>query len=165
MPWMDREPGRESVGLRRRLYGPLWSGYLARPRRGRELAGEARAHLAAQGFPGLANREAFFASTTGNDAFSFGGLVDLNPGTAADGQRFLNGAKRLHMGVLSAAPDDGVIERVFEELEDFWTQSLHVRAVGAYLVDVARAGGVLGDVGRSFALTAEGGEAFVLAGS
>jgi hypothetical protein len=158
MPWMEKEPGRESVGLRRRLYGPLWNSYLTRPRRGRELALEAREHLAAQGFAGLANREAFFASTAGNDAFSFGGLVDLNPDTATDCQRFLNGAKRLNIGILSAAPNDGVIERVFEELEDFWTQSLHVRAVGAYLVDVARTGGVLGDVGRSFALTVGGGD-------
>jgi hypothetical protein len=72
------------------------------------------------------------------------------------------------MGILSAAPDDGVVGRVFEELEDLWTQSLHVRAVGAYLVEVARAGGVLGEVGRSFALTVgsgDGSETFVLAGS
>ena len=70
--------------------------------------------------------------------------------------------------VLSAAPAGHVMGRVFEQMEELFRQRLHVRALGAYLLDVARATGVLRHTGRSLALTVggekgEAGEVFVIA--
>jgi len=42
---------------------------------------------------------------------------------------------------------------VFEEMENLWRQSHHVRAVGAYLLDIARSTAVLKHVSRSLAIT------------
>jgi hypothetical protein len=163
MPW-SREPGRHSAMLRRRLYAPLWEAYLSRPenerRRGRAFAQVARKHLAAQGFENLANMERLYAGTTQpHDGNVFCGLIDLNPHTFQNCRDFFNGVKRLNMDVLSGAPDNGAIARVFEEMENLWRQSHHVRAVGAYLVDIARRAGVLKHVSRSLAITVGPGTA------
>jgi hypothetical protein len=48
--------------------------------------------------------------------------------------------------------------RVFEQMEELFRQRLHVRALGAYLLDVGRATGVLTHMGRSLALTVGGGK-------
>jgi hypothetical protein len=157
MPWSS-EAGRHSAMLRRKLYGPLWEAYLANPdnelRTGRDFAQFARRQLAAQGFQNLGNMEQLYATTTlPHDGNVFCGLIDLNPHTFQNCRDFFNAVKRLHLDVLSGAPDNGVIVRVFEEMENFWRQSHHVRAVGAYLLDIARATAVLKHVSRSLAIT------------
>ena len=162
-----REAGRDSVVLRRRLYGPLWEFYLSNPdhadRSGRDFAETARQHLAKQGFANLASREQIYGgSTKAGDETVFCGLIDMNPHTMQNCRDFINGVKRLNLDVLSTAPDHGNVERVFEEMENFWRQSHHVRAVGAYLLDVAKATGVLVQVGRSISINV-GTDVFVLA--
>ena len=157
MPW-SREPGRQSVMLRRKLYGPLWEAYLSNSdnehRSGRDFARMARRHLASQGFDDLANMEHLYAGTTRpHDGNVFCGLIDLNPHTIQNCRDFFNGVKRLNLDVLSGAPDNGAMARVFEEMENLWRQSHHVRAVGAYLCDIARSTGVLTHVSRSLAIT------------
>ena len=157
MPW-SREPGRHSTMLRRKLYGPLWEAYVSNAdneaRRGRDFAQMARKHLTSQGFENLGNLERLYAgSMLPDDGNVFCGLIDLNPNTLQNCRDFFNGVKRLNLDVLSGAPDNRVIEHVFEEMENLWRQSHHVRAVGAYLLDIARTTGVLKHVSRSLAVT------------
>ena len=163
MPW-SREPGRHSALLRRKLYAPLWEAYLSSPdneqRRGRDFAQMARKHLATQGFERLGQMEQLYAGTTlPHDGKVFCGLIDLNPHTFQNCRDFFNGIKRLHLDALSTAPDNGAIARVFEEMENLWRQSHHVRAVGAYLLDIARSTAVLKHVSRSLAITVGAGTA------
>ncbi len=163
MPW-SREPGRHSAMLRRKLYAPLWEAYLSSPdneqRRGRDFAQMARKHLAAQGFERLGQMEQLYAGTTlPHDGNVFCGLIDLNSHAFQNSRDFFNGVKRLHLDALSAAPDNGAIARVFEEMENLWRQSHHVRAVGAYLLDIARSTAVLKHVSRSLAITVGAGTA------
>ena len=157
MPWSD-EPGRQSVMLRRRLYAPLWEAYLSNAgnenRSGRDFAEMARRHLTAQGFENLANMERLYASTTlPHDGNVFCGLIDLNPGTLQNCRDFFAGVRRLNLDFLAGAPDNDTFAHVFGEMQNLWRQSHHVRAVGAYLLDIARATSALKHVGRAMSIT------------
>ena len=173
MPWMD-QAGRQSVALRRRLYGPLWASYLADSdhvhRRGRDFSQMARQHLVSQGFEPLGSLERLYqiTLTRSADVQTFAGAIDLHPSTIQNCHDFFNGVRLLQENVLSAAPAGHVMVRVFEQMEELFRQRLHVRALGAYLLDVARATGVLRHTGRSLALTVggekgEAGDVFVIA--
>jgi len=158
MPWSE-EPGRQSVALRRRLYGPLWERYLADPdnvhRSGRDFVPAARRHLIDQGFPNLADMEQLYLLTRQrpHDANVFAGTIDLNPHTFQNCRDFFNGVKDLNMGVISGQPDHGTIKGVFDKMQSLWTQGHHVLAAGAYLVEIARITAVLKDVTRSMSIT------------
>ena len=158
MPWSE-EPGRQSVALRRRLYGPLWERYLADPdnvhRSGRDFVSAARRHLIDQGFPNLADMEQLYLLTRQrpHDANVFAGTIDLNPHTFQNCRDFFNGVKDLNMGVISGQPDHGTIKGVFDKMQSLWTQGHHVLAAGAYLVEIARITAVLKDVTRSMSIT------------
>jgi hypothetical protein len=168
MPWMDGEPGRESVLTRQRLYGQLWGLHFSNPTwYGRDFAAEARHRLEQAGFRSLALRESRYAETpgAGPDALTFCGLVDVNGSTAQACGDFFAGVKRLNESVLTAMPaGDTVIPSVFENLEEFWKQSLHVRALGAYLLEIARVCGVSKHVTRTCTLTVAGanGQAIIV---
>lgn len=153
--WMNTA-GRQSPALRSRLYGPLWQMYLAdgsRALTGRDYGSAARAHLTREGFAELGAMEHLQAITPqARDPRTFCGLVDLNPLTRSECQSFFNGVARLQAGVVSAAPDAGVINQVFGQCEKFWGQELHVRAMGAYLLATADACGVLDHLSRSCAV-------------
>lgn len=162
MPWTSDDAGVRGPSARRRVYEPLWRGVLTSDAQvpGRQLAAHAFEHLSAQGATRLANRERLYQiaseRSSVNDASCFGGLVDLNPRTRAQCLAFTQGMVTLQEKRMSGAPDADVMPRVFEELEDMWTQSLHVRAVGAHLLDAVRSAGVLSGVSPSFSL--RGGE-------
>jgi hypothetical protein len=173
MPWMNLA-GRQSVALRRRLYGPLWASYLADPdhmhRSGRDFSQAARQHLGAQGFEPLGNLERMYqiTPTRSGDPLTFAGSIDLQPSTIQNCHDFFNGVRLLQTNVLSAAPAAHVMGRVFEQMEELFGQHLHVRALGGYLLEVARATGVLRHTGRSLAFTVAGekdaaGQVFVIA--
>jgi hypothetical protein len=173
MRW-NTEAGQQTPSLRARLYGPLWRLFLSRDehahRTGADFASAAIRHLTDQGFPHLANLERFYTQNPGaHQLRTFCGAIDLNPHTFRGCEAFFNGTRRLHMGVVSGAPEQGSFGRIFEEMEELWGQSHHVRAVGAYLLEVARASGVLPHVARSMALQVGSGrdedrEVIVLAG-
>ncbi len=163
MPWLDMG-GRRSPAIRRTLYGPLWTHYLSDDahvhRRGRDFAPMARQHLQQHGVPDLAAMERLYevTPTRPHDARLFCGLLDLNARTLQQCHDFLNGVRRLHADTVSAAPDHGAMQRVFEDMEHFWAQAHHVQALGVYLLDVARTAGVTAHVTRSAALTVGTGE-------
>lgn len=158
MPWSG-EPGRQTVALRRRLYGPLWERYLADPdnvhRDGRQFVGVARQHLISQGFRNLADMEHLYLVTPQrpHDGTVFAGTIDLNPRTFQNCCDFFNGVKTLNIGVLSGQPDAGVIKEVFGKMQSLWRQSHHVLAAGAYLIEIARVTAVLDETVRSMSIT------------
>jgi hypothetical protein len=160
MPWLGDEPGRRSVATRRQLYGDLWKLHFSNPAsRGRDFGFVAHARLSEQGYKSLAWREMRYVETpgAGGDATTFCGLIDLNGNTAQACQDFIAGMQVLSESILSsrqAGPK--VIPGVFEQLEELWKQSLHVRALGAYLAEVAGGCGVAQHLTRSFALTLSG---------
>lgn len=158
MPWTSEDTGVRGPLGRRRVYEPLWRQVLMSDAQvpGRLLAARAFDQLRAQGATRLANRERLYQiaseRSSVNDASCFGGLVDLNPRTRAQCQAFTHAIVTLQEKRVSGAPDADVVPRVFEQLEDLWTQSLHVRAVGAHLLDAAQSSGVLGSINPSFSL-------------
>jgi hypothetical protein len=158
MPW-SKEPGRHSVALRRRLYGPLWERYLADSdnvhRSGRDFVPRARQHLVDQGFRNLADMEQLYLLTRQrpHDASVFSGTIDLNPHTFQNCRDFFNGVKTLNVGVISGQPDHGTLEGVFNKMQSLWRQGHHVLAAGAYLVEIARVTAVLDDVIRSMSIS------------
>ena len=162
MPWMDVE-GRRSPAARRASYGPLWTLYLSDPdhvhRKGRDFARAAREHLEKQGLGDLARMERLYDVTPSrpHDGRLFCGLIDLNPHTLGQCQDFVDAARRLHADTVSGAPDHGVIPAVFDGMENFWAQGHHVRAVGAYLLEIAQQAGVVSHVTRSLAISVEEG--------
>ena len=137
---------------------------------GRDFSQMARQHLVSQGFEPLGSLERLYqiTLTRSGDSQTFAGSIDLHPSTIQNCHDFFNGVRLLQENVLSAAPAGHVMGRVFEQMEELFRQRLHVRALGAYLLDIARATGVLRHTGRSLALTVGGekGEAddvFVIA--
>lgn len=168
MPW-SKEAGRQTPTLRRQLYGPLWEGYLSTldnaSLSGRSFADAARRHLTKRGFPNLAAMEQIYAvSPVPHSTEVFCGLIDLNPSTIQNCGDFVNGARHLSQAALSAAPDDKTFKLVFEEMENLWAQSHHMRAVGAFLLETARLTGVLKHLGRSVSIgVATKGDRIVIA--
>lgn len=155
MPWNGDDPFGQIASGRRRVYEALWQQFLEHDGSlpGREWSRLAVDHLRGQGAGTLANLERFYSQASANPASTFGGLIDLNPDTRRQCQAFAAGLQRLHEKRSSGAPDAGVIPQVFEQLEDLWAQSLHVRATGKYLLDIARSAGATAGTTRSFTLT------------
>jgi hypothetical protein len=150
MPWGDYSVGRSDVARRRELYSPLWAAYLNDP----QIPVTALSHIAAnhldkQHQPDLAFLEKKFATVR---PFTFAGLVELNGDTHAACNSFTRGAAILRSAIDSGAPNQRTIDKAFETMNDIWTQSHHVRAVGAYLLETASAKGVLGAIGRTLSV-------------
>ncbi len=162
IPWLSGEPGREDVVGRRSLYAPLWAEYLKKPEAKPDTFARAADEYLRRRMhePALASRERGFAASR---PFTFAGLIELNPGTAEAGRNFLGGLERLRDALAAERPDDGVVAELFRSLSAFWEQSLHVRASGALLLDLARAAGSLDAVERTLTVTSP--DATVVIGS
>jgi hypothetical protein len=88
----------------------------------------------------------------GPDPFSFAGLVRLNGDTAADCTAFARGARFLQSNIDSGAKNLSTIDKAVGEMNDLWTQSHHVRAVGVLVLDLAERAGQLQDVTRTMTI-------------
>jgi hypothetical protein len=157
MPWQQGS-GRTSAARRRELYEPLWALYLSEPQRSAgELSRAADRHFDKRRLPELARLERAFH---GSRPFTFAGLVELNGDTHAACKAFTRGIAMLQKAIADRAPNKKTIDEAFESMNDLWTQSHHVRAIGAYLLQSAAAAGVLGRVNRT--MTAKSGDDVVV---
>jgi hypothetical protein len=157
MPWQEGS-GRMSAARRRALYEPLWALYLSEPRRSAsELSRAADRHFEKRQLPELALRERAFATSR---PFTFAGLVELNGDTHGACTAFTRGVGMLQKAIADRAPNRKTIDKAFESMNDLWTQSHHVRAIGAYLLESADAAGVLNTVNRT--MTVKSGDDVVV---
>ena len=154
MPWMKGSPARTDVSRRRAVYEPLWAAALANPNRSlQDLGRLATKHVKKEGHPELVVRERAFLN--GPDPFSFAGLVRINGRSRDSCAAFSRGARILQAAIDSGARNQNTIDKAVGEMNDLWTQSHHVRAVGVQLLDIADQVGQLADVTRAVTIHSE----------
>ena len=154
MPWMSTFPGRQDARLRRALYTPLWERALSElTLSGTEWGRVAADHLRAAGFAELAAFER--ARVDASDPFSFAGLVQINGDARQTCLAFATGANILQTSIVSDQQDQDTIEAAYRKMDDLWTQSHHVRAVGVRVLDLAIQTGQLHEITRT--LLVQGG--------
>jgi hypothetical protein len=155
MPYWDKRP--LAPRQRRSAYAPLWAYYFKNPAASRsDLTATAFKHL--DGLPGLEE----LARLEGKSlTHSFAGLVELNRNTKLGYEAFTRGMLSLSKAIANGEYDDDRVPKVFGDLEDFWTQSHHVRALGVYLLDAATLKGVA-RLKRSLTVLPDGGDPIVI---
>ena len=148
MPWMEGSRARTDARLRRSIYEPLWAVALAKPNASTQDLGRLAAdRLRAEGHPEMVVRERAFLDAP--DPFSFAGLVRINGNSRDSCAAFSRGARVLQAAIESGARNQQTIDKAISEMNDLWTQSHHVRAVGIQLLDIADQVGQLAEVTRT----------------
>ena len=148
MPWMEGSRARTDARLRRSIYEPLWAVAMAKPNVSTEELGRlAGDRLRAEGHPEMVVRERAFLDSP--DPFSFAGLVRINGNSRASCAAFSRGARVLQAAIEGGARNLKTIDKAIGEMNDLWTQSHHVRAVGVQLLEIADQVGQLGEVTRT----------------
>jgi hypothetical protein len=148
MPWMERSRARTDARLRRSIYEPLWVVAMAKTHVPiQELGRLAGERLRAEGHPEMVLREHAFLD--GPDPFSFAGLVRINGNSRDSCAAFSRGARVLQAAIESGAKNQQTIDKAISEMNDLWTQSHHVRAVGVQLLEIADHAGQLAEVTRT----------------
>jgi hypothetical protein len=151
MPWMKESLARTNASRRRHIYTPLWTSYLRDPEQSVEsLAARAAQRLKAEGHDDLVLRETAFLTVP--DPFSFAGLTRINGNTRGACDAFTRGTRILNTAIENGARNQKTIDKAVSEMNDLWTQSHHVRAMGVYLLDAAQRVGQLRDVTRTLTM-------------
>lgn len=145
MPWWPKiRPF--TPDQRRATFTRLWAEHLANPQTPPQSLG-----LVQQLGPARAAIETKLGTHT------FVGLAEMNSGTPAAFQTFTRGMRSLDQAVKNGEFDKSRLPAVFDDLQAFFGQSHHIRALGAYLLDAAARRDVLGGVQRSLSITPVGG--------
>lgn len=168
MPW-SREEARSIVERRARLYSKLWSAYFADPQRGyRDYARLADQILRnTDNGVEVAFLESSIATGSGQTFWniSFAEMIRLN-GTEAGGgiggidtawRHFRQAMANLQAGIAGNAPADRV-KAAFKDFVPMCTQSLLVRALGVYWIDLAAELDLLGQVQRTLTIEPAGSD-------
>ena len=165
MPYNDLFAGRRERAYRETLYTPLWLSYFESDSLStRDYADDAHDHIIRNGtgvpdYEGLAAHEKLLSS---GDAFvdSFSAMITLNAGGLGNSgvrrgwNAFIRGLRAFEELMRPGnclAPDR--FEKAFDAVQQFWGQSLYVRAAGAFLLERAERGGLLEEITRSFTVT------------
>jgi hypothetical protein len=149
MPW-DKSRARANPEFRQHVYAPLWMTYLTE--KGKDWTPQRAAQRAAAWLKqdkiakGEAGEVAYWEGQGTAYPNTFADVLDKNSrladvgsqygGTYVRWQRLVAGMALLRDGLQQGA-DPAVIERVFEELEELWRVSFHVKAFGAMLLELA----------------------------
>ncbi len=89
--------------------------------------------------PALAEREERYIEIDTGDNIWFGGLTKINPTTAKQWSAFINGLYHLLINIESNSGNaNKIIKSSFQRLQSIWAQSLHVKAFGTYIVELAK---------------------------
>ena len=161
MPWMKDSLARTNAARRREIYTPLWAAHLREPSQSvTSLGTKAAERLKAEGHDELILLETAFLSHP--DPFSFAGLTQINGNTRRVCDAFTRGMRILNTAIDTGARNLKTIDKAVKEMNDLWTQSHHVRAMGVYLVDAAQQIGQLRDVTRTLIVQGAGSEAIVV---
>jgi len=171
MPW-DTSRARSEPEFRQRVYAPLWFTYLTEKAKDwtpQRAAQRAQAWLKQDRIAkGLGGEIAYWEGQGTAFPNTFADVLDKNSrladvggqygGTYVRWQRLLAGMARLRDGLQQGA-DPTALERVFEDLEELWRVSFHVKAFGAMLMELStKSIQGLKAVERTFTVVTGGGE-------
>lgn len=148
MPW-DTSRARADPEFRQSVYAPLWMAYLTE--KAKDWTPQRAAQRAAWWLKqdriakGVGGEVAYWEGT--GRANTFADVLDKNSrladvggmygGTYVRWQRLVASMAQLRDGLQQGAAPT-LIDRVFEDLEELWRVSFHVKAFGAMLLDVSR---------------------------
>ncbi|ADO75014.1 hypothetical protein [Stigmatella aurantiaca] len=149
MPW-NTTRARVEPEFRQELYAPLWKTYLLAKAKGWTPASAAA--LAADWLKrnpiakGKAGEVAYWEGRGTGHPNTFADVLDKNArhadigssygGTYVRWQRMVAGMALLRDALLQGR-DPSILEKVFDELEEFWRLSFHLKAFGALLLELA----------------------------
>lgn len=150
MPW-DTSRARANPEFRQSVYAPLWLAYLTQQAKDwtpKRAAERAEAWLKQNKLAkGLGGEVAYWEGQGTAYPNTFADVLDKNSrladvggqygGTYIRWQRLVAGMALLRDGLQQGA-DPALLERVFEELEELWRVSFHVKAFGAMLLELSR---------------------------
>jgi hypothetical protein len=158
MPWRAGSPGRAEPEHRRELYGALWGYFLDNPDvPARTLVEYARRYLSSRHEPELGFLEESYSKLV--PTCTFVGLAKLaNQGTAAAWKDFRSGAALLHEALSAGEQEGDTFNKAFSLMVNLWAQSHHVRALGAYLLELATAARIAHCVARTLTVTYREGD-------
>ncbi|RKH15306.1 hypothetical protein D7V97_00420 [Corallococcus sp. CA053C] len=147
LPWYS-VPCRDRPTVRETVYAPLWRAYLDQNWSAADAAKTVAAHLKTNPLVGL------FAHTEGllgNGMLTFAEVIQKNPGTVAKW-------RDLRAGLLDLRNNEqrspSVFAGAFKALSQSWAQSFHLKASGAFFLELAaRGGNGLASVERTFTVT------------
>lgn len=155
LPW-DNAPCRDMPENRESIYAPLWRGFLKDG--GWSVADAARAaarHL--KGHPLVSQAYAWREGTVQEASqLTFAEVIQKNPGTVGRCRDFRAALLALHNDVVARRSPES-LPRHFEGLEGAWGTSFHLKATGAFLLQLAQRGtrGLSG-VERTFTVSLPG---------
>jgi hypothetical protein len=149
MPW-DTSRARSSAEFRQSVYAPLWMAYLTEKAKDwtpKRAAERAEAWLKQDKLAkGVGGEVAYWEGQGTAYPNTFADVLDKNSrladvggqygGTYIRWQRLVAGMALLRDGLQQGA-DPSLLERVFEELEELWNVSFHVKAFGAMLLELS----------------------------
>lgn len=176
MPYTKLFEARRNPVLRQTLYAPLWRLYFEED----SLSFGNYRDIASRNIPRLADGLGLKLHDAGPLAAherikemrqsTFAGMIELHqgPGGSAAGvhrnwQRFARGLRRLEE---AARPDNRLayenIEKSFDDMARFFSQSLYLRALGYFFAEVAQRSNLIDRVGRTLTVTYGDGEALTI---
>gem|GEM_PF-1625193 len=139
---------RNRILDREERYTSLWCDYFDNP----DKSYDVMASWAQSKLRRYSNRlAAWEGDYRGNDS-TFAGLIRLN-GPNASLKSYFEGAMLLNCGIVKALPYQQVLEKAFNQIQVFWSQQLHIRALGRYIVEMASEQGIDEGIERIFTVT------------
>ncbi|MEE8522328.1 MAG: hypothetical protein V3T72_00220, partial [Thermoanaerobaculia bacterium] len=152
--------------VRRQAYGDLWRRFLVDARAPgfrlveSDWAARSASHLRARGFASQAAREKDRDGRWRDRPWTFGGLLHLNGSPLGPAQQFQQGLELLGaVRAKTSGEPHTAIRTMFKRLQSFWRQTHHVRAVGALLLEQARAAGAMGKIQPTLSAARHDGDA------
>ncbi len=154
MPYNEEFAGRRHVNFREQLYAPLWASYFNSDSRSvSNYALDAYDHIDRNG-SGVPDYRELAAQEKQGENFkgTFAAMIALHqnglgtPGVHRSWNRFVKGLKELAdiVKLQNCRPYEQ-IERAFNDMSQFFGQSLYVRALGVFLMDCAMRNNMVGD--------------------
>jgi hypothetical protein len=152
LPWYPVRC-REMPEVREGVYAPLWEAFLGQGGWKPEFAAKTAAHnLRNNAFVGDFYRVEGLLPV-GEGLVTFAEVLRKNPGTSEKWRDFRAALLRLRNDIAAQRPPDAVAA-VFEELEDSWGTSFHLKATGAFFLELAMKGAKgLSAMERTFTVT------------
>ncbi|RYZ36629.1 MAG: hypothetical protein EOO71_31010 [Myxococcaceae bacterium] len=144
LPWYS-VPARDRPAVRESIYAPLWKAYLEQNWSAADAAKTAAATLKNHPLVGLF---AYTEGQLGNSMLTFAEVIQKNPGTVSKW-------RDLRAGLLDLRNNEqrspAVFSGAFKALSQSWAQSFHLKASGAFFLELAaRGGNGLATVERTF---------------